>query len=91
MKSLRVTTSFLIFICNLLVSNVYLVRSNSHHADNDKRCEEITVPMCRNIGYNHTTMPNQFHHETQDEAGLEGKSTFIYIFTSYSYHQQHIF
>ncbi|XP_076063372.1 frizzled-5-like [Oratosquilla oratoria] len=35
------------------------------------RCEEITVPMCRGIGYNHTSMPNQFNHDSQDEAGLE--------------------
>uniref|UniRef100_A0A8B9SED8 Frizzled-5 n=1 Tax=Apteryx owenii TaxID=8824 RepID=A0A8B9SED8_APTOW len=34
------------------------------------RCE-ITVPMCKGIGYNLTYMPNQFNHDTQDEAGLE--------------------
>lgn len=37
----------------------------------DSRCEEITIPMCRGIGYNYTFMPNQFNHDTQDEAGLE--------------------
>lgn len=36
-----------------------------------KRCQEITIPMCRGIGYNLTYMPNQFSHETQEEAGLE--------------------
>lgn len=36
-----------------------------------KRCQEITIPMCRGIGYNLTHMPNQFSHETQEEAGLE--------------------
>lgn len=35
------------------------------------RCEEITIPMCRGIGYNYTSMPNKFHHDTQEEAGLE--------------------
>ncbi|XP_059823268.1 frizzled-5-like [Hypanus sabinus] len=34
-------------------------------------CQEITVPMCKGIGYNHTYMPNQFNHDSQDEAGLE--------------------
>ncbi|XP_070570977.1 frizzled-5-like [Ptychodera flava] len=34
-------------------------------------CEEITIPMCRGIGYNMTYMPNQFNHDSQDEAGLE--------------------
>ena len=37
----------------------------------DERCEEMTIPMCRGIGYNWTSMPNALHHETQDEAGLE--------------------
>jgi len=62
---------FLVLI-GLFVAEVHLA---GHHttSDHDKRCEEITVPMCRNIGYNFTSMPNQFHHETQDEAGLEGE------------------
>jgi frizzled 5/8 len=35
------------------------------------RCEEITIPMCRGIGYNMTKFPNEMNHETQEEAGLE--------------------
>ncbi|XP_037085867.1 frizzled-5-like [Pollicipes pollicipes] len=35
------------------------------------QCQEISIPMCRSIGYNMTLMPNQFHHDTQEEAGLE--------------------
>ena len=34
-------------------------------------CEPIGIPMCQNIGYNFTRLPNQFNHETQEEAGLE--------------------
>lgn len=37
----------------------------------DKKCEPITVPMCRNIQYNMTHMPNQFNHETQQDAAVE--------------------
>ncbi len=40
-------------------------------ASKDIVCEPITVPMCKGIGYNHTYMPNQFNHDTQDEVGLE--------------------
>lgn len=29
------------------------------------RCEEITIPMCRGIGYNLTSMPNELNHDTQ--------------------------
>lgn len=36
-----------------------------------RQCEEITIPMCKGIGYNETYMPNQFNHDNQEEAGLE--------------------
>lgn len=35
------------------------------------RCQEITIPMCRGIGYNLTSFPNTLDHDTQEEAGLE--------------------
>uniref|UniRef100_A0A834R9L9 Frizzled-8 n=1 Tax=Sarcoptes scabiei TaxID=52283 RepID=A0A834R9L9_SARSC len=35
------------------------------------RCERITIPMCSNIGYSKTLMPNSLEMETQQEAGLE--------------------
>ena len=31
-------------------------------------CEPIGIPMCQNIGYNFTRLPNQFNHETQEEV-----------------------
>ncbi|KAJ8019661.1 Frizzled-5 [Holothuria leucospilota] len=36
-----------------------------------RTCEPITIPMCRDIGYNLTYMPNSFNHDSQEEAGLE--------------------
>lgn len=39
--------------------------------DPNSRCEEITIPMCRGIGYNLTSFPNEMNHETQDEAAME--------------------
>ncbi|KAK3087139.1 hypothetical protein FSP39_002202 [Pinctada imbricata] len=41
------------------------------NGEDDRRCQDITIPMCKGIGYNLTYMPNQFNHETQEEAGLE--------------------
>ena len=35
------------------------------------KCEPITVPMCRQMPYNSTSMPNQFNHYTQQEAAME--------------------
>ena len=34
------------------------------------QCEEISIPMCKEIGYNFTRLPNQFNHESQDEVSL---------------------
>lgn len=39
--------------------------------DEESKCEEITIPMCMNIGYNYTRMPNELNHDNQEEAGLE--------------------
>lgn len=39
--------------------------------ESKSRCEEITTPMCRGIGYNQTSYPNEMNHETQEEAALE--------------------
>lgn len=35
------------------------------------RCEAITIPLCKNIQYNETIMPNLLKHENQEDAGLE--------------------
>jgi len=40
-------------------------------ASGGKRCEPITIPMCKDIEYNMTIIPNLLNHQTQDEAGLE--------------------
>lgn len=36
-----------------------------------KKCETITIPLCKGIGYNSTAFPNSYGHEKQEEAGLE--------------------
>ncbi|CAH8448110.1 unnamed protein product [Dicrocoelium dendriticum] len=41
------------------------------HSLRPEKCVPIEIPLCKNIGYNLTYMPNAFHHETQEEAGLE--------------------
>ncbi|XP_064646675.1 frizzled-2-like [Lineus longissimus] len=38
-----------------------------HHG----RCEPITIPLCKDIQYNETIMPNLLNHQKQDDAGLE--------------------
>ncbi|KAK2187928.1 hypothetical protein NP493_150g04015 [Ridgeia piscesae] len=48
-----------------------MIAATSGGRNDHRQCQEITIPMCRGIGYNLTYMPNQFHHDTQEEAGLE--------------------
>ncbi|KAM9310642.1 uncharacterized protein KZ484_026486 isoform 1-T1 [Pholidichthys leucotaenia] len=38
---------------------------------NTRSCEAITVPLCKNLPYNETVMPNMLRHQSQDDAGLE--------------------
>ena len=40
-------------------------------AHGGRRCELITIPMCQDIQYNMTIVPNLLNHRTQDDAGLE--------------------
>lgn len=35
------------------------------------KCEPITIPLCKDIQYNETIMPNLLNHVKQDDAGLE--------------------
>jgi len=35
-----------------------------------KQCQKITIPLCKEVGYNLTYMPNRFGHKTQFDAGL---------------------
>ncbi|GAB6027494.1 frizzled receptor [Chamberlinius hualienensis] len=55
----------------LIISLAALLSPSMAMGKKFSRCEEITIPMCRDIGYNLTSMPNQFNHDTQEEAGLE--------------------
>lgn len=43
------------------------------------RCERITAPMCQQLGYNTTLMPNILGHEQQDEA-VEGVRILTLLF-----------
>ena len=53
----------------------WIIRAGS--ADGPLKCVDVTIPMCRGIGYNHTYTPNQFHHDTQVGNNLLKTSTSI--------------
>ena len=65
MARLRFVDSLFLSLC---VSTALLVCVGG---DQERKCQEITIPMCRGIGYNLTYMPNQFNHDDQEEAGME--------------------
>ena len=62
-------------ILPLLISIVAIlsrcVQQTGANAERQRKCQEITIPMCRGIPYNLTSYPNRFNHDTQEEAGLE--------------------
>lgn len=43
------------------------------------KCQKITVPICQDIQYNTTIMPNLLNHQKQDDAGLEVHQYFPLI------------
>jgi frizzled protein 5/8 len=58
------------FMCARLIPFILVLVY--HLANGDKiKCEEITIPLCQNLGYNTTFTPNRFFHEDQKEAALE--------------------
>lgn len=61
----------LISIVTTIVADNLISSSHIDGSDSESRCEEITIPMCRGIGYNLTRMPNELNHDNQEEAGLE--------------------
>ncbi|XP_077997162.1 frizzled-2-like [Glandiceps talaboti] len=62
-------SAFVISLVNVVVCQQYDAALNAlqHHG----RCEPITIPLCQDIQYNETIMPNLLNHQKQDEAGLE--------------------
>jgi len=52
------------------------------------RCEPIELPLCKNITYNTTIMPNLLGHTTQEEAGLEVNQFFPLVKVQCSPHLQ---
>ncbi|KPM06400.1 frizzled-2-like protein [Sarcoptes scabiei] len=72
MRSFRTNWSLLSFGLFLSTVLCFDTTGNSIAPDHmEQRCEKITIPMCMDIGYNFTSMPNLLDMESQEEAGLE--------------------
>lgn len=52
------------------------------------KCEPITIPLCANIEYNQTIMPNLLGHSKQEQAGMEVHQFFPLVKVQCSKHLQ---
>ena len=52
------------------------------------KCEPITIPLCANIEYNMTIVPNLLGHSKQEQAGMEGHQFFPLVKVQCSAHLQ---
>ena len=57
----------LLFPLSLLILSVDATSRRNRGID---MCEPIAIPMCTNMPYNMTRMPNHLHHSTQENARL---------------------
>jgi len=46
---------------------------NGDNLDKHDKCELINIPLCNDIQYNETIMPNLLKHTKQEDAGMEVK------------------
>lgn len=61
-------------ITETLATNLDQDMFHSHIHDGGTKqgkCENITIPMCKDMPYNRTYLPNLMGHGTQEEAGYE--------------------
>lgn len=56
------------------------------YAQQHNRCEPIVIPLCKDIPYNKTIMPNVFRHQSQVVAGSKIKQFFPFLDSKCSPH-----
>ena len=69
-----------------MAAMVFLAKSEAQAADfgysagmdspRHGKCEPITIPLCKDIAYNETIMPNLLNHQKQDDAGMKISDSF---------------
>ncbi|XP_062618510.1 uncharacterized protein LOC134280099 [Saccostrea cucullata] len=53
------------------VTWVFFIKSGQPLSQPHPKCEQISIPLCKDISYNYTVMPNLLNHQKQKDAGLE--------------------
>ena len=79
----------LLFLATIILLDTAGAEGVSVAGAGSGQCEEIQIPMCKEIGYNFTRLPNQFNHESQDEVSCQEQpdTTLILIFHSCQQHK----
>ena len=65
-----------VLITFFLCAQGYKSKSDETRTQSQEKCEAITIPLCKDMVYNQTIMPNLLNHKSQDVAGFE-VNTFI--------------
>lgn len=65
----------LLFVCHngghATAQGEVLTRFTDQVLPHHGRCEPISIPLCQDLPYNETIMPNLLNHHKQEDAGLE--------------------
>ncbi|KAL2092496.1 hypothetical protein ACEWY4_012294 [Coilia grayii] len=69
LSSIKLTFLCLLLACGAAFSSV--ISSLDPEQPGEGRCQKIVIPMCKDIGYNLTVMPNLMGHEDQNEAAIK--------------------
>ena len=64
---------------NLSINKYTNIKNNNIKRQDQGKCQDISVPMCLNMPYNMTSMPNQFNHYTQHEAAMEAHQFYALV------------
>ena len=56
----------------ILINLIYGFKAQQHMLQHrhGQVCKPISIPMCQEMPYNGTSMPNLLHHRTQEEAAI---------------------
>ncbi|XP_061192919.1 secreted frizzled-related protein 4-like [Saccostrea echinata] len=65
MADIKTRSIFFLILWNCLIKNGQTM-FQPH-----PKCQQISVPLCKDLSYNYTVMPNLLHHQKQEDAGLE--------------------
>ncbi|XP_052674002.1 frizzled-1-like isoform X2 [Crassostrea angulata] len=65
-----------LFLC---IAFVIVIGNGQRVLPSHGKCEPISIPLCKDLPYNWTIVPNLLNHQKQEEAGLEVHQFFPFV------------